>query len=44
MAFGVWDYVVFCITLAVSAAIGVVVRFTGGKQKTAEVRVYSTIE
>lgn len=39
MAFGVWDYVVFCVTLAISAGIGVIVRFTGGKQKTADVRM-----
>lgn len=38
MAFGVWDYLVFCTTLAVSAGIGVYVRFSGGKQKTADVR------
>jgi len=36
MAFGVWDYVVFLTTLAISAGIGVYVRFSGGRQKTAE--------
>ncbi|XP_070504265.1 putative sodium-dependent multivitamin transporter [Chironomus tepperi] len=34
MAFGVWDYVVFGITLIISAAIGVYARFSGGRQKT----------
>lgn len=38
MAFGVWDYVVFVTTLLISASIGVYVRFSGGRQKTAEVR------
>lgn len=38
MAFGVWDYVVFVTTLLISAGIGVYVRFSGGRQKTAEVR------
>jgi hypothetical protein len=38
MAFGVWDYVVFITTLLISAGIGVAVRFTGGKQKTTDVR------
>jgi solute carrier family 5 (sodium-coupled monocarboxylate transporter), member 8/12 len=37
MAFGVWDYIVFSFTLMVSAGIGVYVRFSGGKQKTAAV-------
>lgn len=38
MAFGVWDYVVFISTLLIAAGIGVYVRFSGGRQKTAEVR------
>jgi hypothetical protein len=37
MAFGVWDYVVFITTLLISASIGVYARFSGGKQKTADV-------
>lgn len=32
--FGVWDYVVIVIVLAISSAIGVYYRCTGGKQKT----------
>lgn len=31
------DYIVFAITLLVSASIGVYFRFTGGKQKTTQV-------
>jgi hypothetical protein len=38
MAFGAWDYVVFITTLLISASIGVYTRFSGGKQKTANVR------
>lgn len=38
MAFGVWDYVVFITTLMISAGIGVYARFSGGRQKTADVR------
>lgn len=37
MAFTVWDYVVFITTLLISASIGVYARFSGGKQKTAQV-------
>ena len=32
--FTVWDYLVFSITLAISAAIGIYYACTGGKQKT----------
>ncbi|CAH1113731.1 unnamed protein product [Psylliodes chrysocephalus] len=32
--FGSWDYVVIAIVLAISSAIGIYYRFTGGKQKT----------
>jgi len=32
-----WDYVVLGVILVVSAAIGVYYRFTGGRQKTAQV-------
>lgn len=39
MAFGVVDYVVFLTMLLISASIGVYVRFSGGRQKTAEVSV-----
>lgn len=35
--FGVWDYVVLSVVLIISAGIGVYYRFTGGKQKTAQV-------
>lgn len=38
MGFGVWDYVVFITTLFISAGIGVYARFSGGKQKTSNVR------
>lgn len=37
-ALGGWDYVVLGVTLLVSLSIGIYFRFTGGKQKTAEVR------
>lgn len=37
-ALGGWDYVVLGFTLLVSLSIGIYFRFTGGKQKTAEVR------
>jgi hypothetical protein len=37
MAFGVWDYLVFSVALLISALIGVYSRFSGGKQKTADV-------
>ncbi|XP_034242343.1 putative sodium-dependent multivitamin transporter [Thrips palmi] len=33
--FGIWDYVVFALTLLISAGIGLYYRFTGGRQKTA---------
>jgi len=36
--FGLMDYVVFGCMLLISASIGVYYRFTGGRQKTAEVR------
>lgn len=32
--FGIWDYIVFCAMLTISAAIGVYYRLTGGKQKS----------
>jgi len=32
--FTVWDYLVFCIVLAISASIGLYYAFTGGRQKT----------
>lgn len=35
--FGPLDYVVFALVLAVSSAIGLYYRFTGGKQKTFKV-------
>ena len=34
--FGIWDYIVFAMTLLVSSGIGIYYRFSGGKQKTAE--------
>lgn len=40
MAFGVWDYVVFITTLLISASIGVYARFSGGRQKTSNVRLF----
>lgn len=40
MAFGAWDYVVFISTLMVSAGIGVYARFSGGRQKTSNVRIF----
>ena len=39
MAFGVWDYVVLSTMLLISAGIGVYSRFSGGRQKTADVRI-----
>jgi len=38
MAFGTVDYIVFGIMLAMSASIGIYYRFTGGKQKTTQVK------
>lgn len=38
--FGAWDYVVLTIVLAISSAIGIYYRFTGGKQKTMKVGSY----
>jgi hypothetical protein len=35
--FGAWDYTVLAMMLIISAAIGVYYRFTGGRQKTAQV-------
>ena len=35
--FGLTDYVIFALVLAVSSAIGLYYRFTGGKQKTFKV-------
>ena len=43
MGFGVWDYVVFIAALLISAGIGVFVRFSGGKQKTANVSLFSHV-
>jgi sodium-coupled monocarboxylate transporter 8/12 len=40
--FEAWDYVVLGVMLIISASIGVYYRFTGGKQKTAQVSVTST--
>lgn len=37
MAFGIVDFIVFGITLVMSASIGIYYRFTGGKQKTTQV-------
>ncbi|KAG5677315.1 hypothetical protein PVAND_007084 [Polypedilum vanderplanki] len=36
MAFGLWDYIVFVITLIISLSIGIYARFSGGRQKTNE--------
>lgn len=36
--FSVWDYVVLVIMLMISAGIGLYYRFTGGKQKTTNVK------
>lgn len=41
--FTVWDYVVFVTMLLISASIGVYYRFTGGKQKTTNVRLICEI-
>lgn len=36
MAFGLVDYIVFAVMLAMSASIGIYYRFTGGRQKTTQ--------
>lgn len=44
--FGVWDYVIMTATMIASVAIGLYFRFSGGKQKTNDVRftsIYFTI-
>lgn len=35
--FGIVDYIIFAMVLAVSSAIGIYFRLTGGKQKTLKV-------
>lgn len=37
--FGVWDYLVLISMLLVSSSIGIYYKFTGGKQKTVQVRI-----
>lgn len=38
--FEVWDYVIMGATMVASVAIGLYFRFSGGKQKTNEVRPF----
>lgn len=39
MVLGIVDYIVFGIMLIISASIGIYYRFTGGKQKTTQVKL-----
>lgn len=39
--FGAWDYAIMAATMIISISIGLYFRFSGGKQKTNEVRVNS---
>lgn len=41
--FGLLDYIIFASVLAVSSAIGIYYRFTGGKQKTFKVGLVSSL-
>jgi len=43
VTFDPWDYVVLGVMLVVSAGIGVYYRFTGGRQKTTQVSIISSV-